>query len=79
MVREGFPLPLSALYRLSRHAARGRLEPAGYDLDQRRLAGAIVAEQPDNFSSVHVQAHVIDCDQSAKVLVQVFRRQNRLA
>ena len=35
----------ATLLALEDHAARARLEAAGDDLDQRRLAGAVVAEQ----------------------------------
>ena len=36
--------------------AAGRLDHAGEDLDQRRLAGAVVADQPDDLAAVDVQA-----------------------
>ena len=35
----------------------GRVE-AGEDLDERRLAGAVLAEKPVNLSRHHVEAHV---------------------
>ena len=33
---------------------------AGQDLDQRRLAGAVVAEQPDHLAGVEIDAGVVD-------------------
>ena len=35
--------------------AAGRLDHAGEDLDQRRLAGAVVADQADHLAAVDVQ------------------------
>ena len=56
-----------------------RLIDAGDALDQRRLAGAVVAEQRDHLAGIDVPAHVVDGDQAAEALGQVADRKDRIA
>ena len=45
--------------------AAGRLDHAGEDLDQRRLAGAIVADQADDLAAVDVQVDAAEREDAA--------------
>ena len=44
---------------------------AGDAFDQRRLAGAVVAEERDDLAGIDVPAHVVDGDQAAEALGEI--------
>ncbi len=54
-----------------------RMIDAGYTLDQRRLAGAIVAEERHDFTRIDIQVDVVDGDQPAEPLNHAPYRQYR--
>ena len=51
---------------------------AGEDLDQGRLAGAIGAEQCDNFTREYLQVHLIECAMCSKSLAEAAYPDKRL-
>ena len=53
------------------HRARCRLVDAGEDLDQRRLAGAVVAEQAQHLARLHLERDVVKHVDRAERLVDV--------
>ena len=53
-------------------AAAGRLEHAGDDLDQGRLAGAVVADQPDDLVGADLEVDVLERDHVAERHVDVL-------
>jgi hypothetical protein len=53
---------------VDRNLARVRAMDPGQDLHQRRLAGAILADQPDDLSGGHVEVHAIERDDAGKLL-----------
>ena len=58
------------------HAARGWAEVAGDHLDQGRLAGAVVAHQPDDLAGLERERHVIHRLDGAEVLGNVGELEN---
>ncbi len=62
---------------LEQHAARRRLQPAGDDLDQRRLAGAVVAEQRHDLALADGEADALERFDGAVVLVDVVEDEQR--
>ena len=48
--------------------AVGRRKVAGDDLDQRRLAGAVVAHQPDDLTRLERKRHVVERVDGSKML-----------
>ena len=67
------------LLALEQHAAGGRLEAAGDDLDQRRLAGAVVAEQRHDLALADREADALQRFDGAEVLGDVVEHQQRFA
>src|SRR5262249_4010204 len=61
---------------LELHRPGGRQEVAGDHLDQRRLAGAVVAHQPDHFTRLKRQRHVVDRVNRAEVLGDIIDLSN---
>ena len=61
------------------HAAGGRLEPAGDDLDQRGFSGAVVAEQGDDLAPADREADALQRFDGAVFLADVVQHQQRLA
>src|SRR4029079_3572733 len=64
------------------HPARGRLEPARDDLHQRRLAGAVVAEQRHHLAAADVErdaAQRLDGAELAGDLLQPEQRPGHVA
>ena len=59
--------------------AAGRLDHAGEDLDQRRLAGAIVADQADDLAAVDVQVDAAERIDAAVGLRDVAQFDEALA
>ena len=55
-------------------AARGRREHAGHDLDQRRFAGAVVADQADDLVPADGEADVLERDHLAVLLPDFEQR-----
>lgn len=55
---------------------RGALN-AGHRLDQRRLAGAVVAEESDRLAGIDVEVHLVDGDRAAEALGQLATAQHR--
>ena len=68
-ISTGFPAK-----RISPLSAR---EDAGQDLDQRRFAGAVVAEQPQHFAFAEIEAHVLDGVHAAEGLHDVAKLDER--
>jgi hypothetical protein len=58
------------------HAARVRLLEAGEDLDQRRLAGAVVAQQSQHLALAQVQVDVAQRRDRAEALRDVLDAQD---
>ena len=52
-------------------------EDAGEDLDQRRLAGAVVAEQAEHLARAQIEAHVLDRMDAAEGLDDVAQLDER--
>ena len=61
------------------HGSVTRAEIAGDDLDQGRLAGAVVAHQSDHLPGVEGQRNVVQCVNGAEMLGDVFQFQDRHA
>jgi hypothetical protein len=59
------------------HRAMARGKVAGDHLDQRRLAGAVVAHQADHLSGLDRQRHVVDRLDGAEVFRDVGEFENR--
>ena len=59
------------------HGAVARAEVAGDHLDQRRLAGAVVAHQADDLARLERQRHVVDGLDGAEMLGNVGQFENR--
>ena len=57
-------------------AAIGRHDP-GHDLDERRLAGAVLAQQRVDLAGSHVQVDVVEHDGIAVALAKAGRDQAR--
>ena len=58
-------------------AAGGRLEHAGHDLDQRRLAGAVVADQADDLVAADGEIDVAQRLDGAEILLDALEADNR--
>ena len=59
-------------------AAGGRRNHAGHDLDDRRLAGAVVADQADDFVLADAQVDVAERLHGAEILLHAFEPDDRL-
>ena len=56
--------------------ARGRRKHAGHDLDQRRFAGAVVADEPDDLVASDREIDVAQRVHGAKILLHAFEANN---
>src|SRR6185437_16142806 len=56
--------------------ARGRFEHPGHDLDQRRFAGAVVADEPDNLVAADGKVDVTQRVHRAKILLHALEANN---
>ena len=68
-----------ALGAVEHDAARGRLQAAGDDLDQRRLAGAVVAEQGHHLAAADVEADAAQRFDGAEILDDVVELKDGIA
>jgi hypothetical protein len=57
--------------------AAGRLMHTGDELDQRRLAGAVVANQRDDLARADVERHAFQRDDPAELLAYLLERHHR--
>ena len=57
--------------------ARGRRKHAGHDLDQRRLAGAVVTDEPDDLVAADGDIDVAKSMHGAKILLHAFKLDDR--
>jgi hypothetical protein len=62
-----------------RRAARRHRQRAGQQVEHRRLAGAVRADQADDLARIDVEADVVDGDQPAEALGRVAHRQDARA
>src|SRR5207247_4264364 len=60
------------------HVAAGRLELSGEQIEQRRFAGAVRADDADNLARRHVERHVVDGRQTAEALRHAAHAEKRL-
>ena len=65
------------LLAVHQHRAGRRLVHAREDLDERRLAGAVVAEQAEDFARVDLQRDVVQDVDRAEGLVDVAELEDR--
>ena len=70
LAADGLELARDRVPEDARAAAR-RLRAAGQDADHRRLAGAVVAEQPEDLARPYAQAHAVERADVAVVLGEV--------
>ena len=61
------------------HLARGRLQLAGQQIEERRLARAVRADDGVAVALLHLQADVFDRAQAAEVFAQVLDAEQRLS
>ena len=59
--------------------AMARREIPGDDLDERRLAGAVVAHQPNHFAGENLQVDAVQRANRAELLADTRQLQERLA
>jgi hypothetical protein len=55
----------------------GRAKVAGNDLDQRRLAGAVIAHQSDDFAGLEIERDIVERMNGAEMLDDVSKLENR--
>src|SRR3546814_12929040 len=76
-LRNAVGLQSCELAAFKKHLSTGRREMPAHHVDEGRLAGAVGAEQAENFTFVHLQAHTVAGLHTLEGLGQVLHVQQR--